>query len=165
VEYHVRYFRCGASRSGGWGWVGSTGCLFPVDPPAPPLPITDPLAPPHTMHGRCTGGTDRPGTAPCTGTLSDHLLRETLSEALRGPLQPHLPIWVGQYTPPPFFPLPRRSQARPSRALICASMSSAVLSVVSLVSTRSTNMPRCLPDQLEVPGSDRWGISSTVPSA
>jgi hypothetical protein len=138
VEYHVRYFWCGMLRSGGWGWVGSTGCLFPVDPPAPPLPITASPAPHHTMHLT-------PALAPCRGTLSDHLLRDTLSGALRGPLQPHLCHLGRAVYPPLFFPLPRRSQTRPSRALICASISSALRSVVSSVSTRSVKSATVLP--------------------
>ena len=158
VEYHVRYLRCGALRSGGWGRVGSTGCLFPVDPPAPPIRSLPSPAPP-SHHA------SDPGTAPCAGTLSDHLLRDRLTEALRGPLQPHLPCLGRAVYPPPVFPLHRRSQDSPSRALICASISSADLSVVSLVSTRSTNMPRCLPINSRFRVLTAGGISSTVPSA
>ena len=131
---------------------------LPRRSPGPTDPITASPAPHHTMHLT-------PALAPCRGTLSDHLLHETLSGALRGPLQPHLCHLGRAVYPPLFFPLPRRSQTRPSRALICASISSADLSVVSLVSTRSTNMPRCLPISSRFLVLTAGGISSTVPSA
>ena len=121
--------------------VGAGGVHRMPLPHRSPSP-TDPIT---ALPGTPSHHASDPGTAPCRGTLSDHLLRDTLSGALRGPLQPHLCHLGRAVYPPLFFPLHRRSQDSPSRALICASISSALRSVVSSVSTRSVKSATVLP--------------------
>ena len=97
VEYHVRLCVCGTLRSGGWGWVGVRGCLFPGRFPGPADPI--PASPaPVTPCGSLRHW-------PCRGTLIDHLLRDASPEAIGGPSDAHLPV-SGRVPTPPYFSRP-----------------------------------------------------------